>query len=206
MKYAIRLEDVTKRNEGITIVDQMNLTIEEGAVIGIIGSTYDKASTFMQLLTGEITPCEGKIYYGEEHLGLYGQVPEQVGVYISDIGFIPEYTGFRNLKYIAGMNGKIEEEEICKAMNFVGISPTNIRKLSRYSLRMRQKLCIAQAIMEGQNILILDAGLFTMKNKENHLEVRKILVKLKKQGFTIVLASEREEYIDRICDRCVYID
>lgn len=206
MKYAIRLEDVTKRNEGITIVDQMNLTIEEGAVIGIIGSTYDKASTFMQLLTGEITPCEGKIYYGEEHLGLYGQVPEQVGVYISDIGFIPEYTGFRNLKYIAGMNGKIEEEEICKAMNFVGISPTNIRKLSRYSPRMRQKLCIAQAIMEGQNILILDAGLFTMKNKENHLEVRKILVKLKKQGFTIVLASEREEYIDRICDRCVYID
>ena len=205
MRYAIRLEDVTKSNEGITIVEKMNLDIEEGTVIGIIGSTYDKAITFMQLLTGELTPCEGKIYYDEEYLGLYGQVPEHVGVYTSDIGFLAEYTGFRNLKYIAGMNGKIGEDEIGKAMNFVGISPTNIRKLSRYSLRMRQKLCIAQAIMEGQRILLLEAGVFTKENMDNLLEVRKILIKLKKIGFTIVLASEREEYIDRICDKIIHI-
>lgn len=205
MKYELRLEDVTKRYEGDTIVENMNLTIEKGTVVGFVGSTYEKVSLFMQLLAGEITPCQGDIYYKDENLKLYGQVPRHVGVYISDIGFLTEYTGFKNLKYIAGINEIAGEKEISEAMTFVGISPMNNRKILRYSDRMRQKLSIAQAIMEEQNMLLIDAGVFTAANEGNHAEIRKILSKLKKRGYTIVIASEKEEYIERICDKIVHI-
>lgn len=205
MKYELRLEDVTKRNDEYTIVENMNLAIKKGTVVGFVSSTYEKVSLFMQLLSGEITPCQGDIYYKDENLKLYGQVPRHVGVYISDIGFLTEYTGFKNLKYIAGINEIAGEKEICEAMTFVGISPMNNRKILRYSDRMRQKLSIAQAIMEGQNMLLIDAGVFTAANKGNHAEIRKILAKLKKLGYTILIASEKEEYIERICDEIVRI-
>lgn len=205
MKYELRLEDVTKRHEGLTLVENMNLAVKKGTVIGIVGSTYEKASLFMQLLAGEITPCEGDIYYKDENLRMYGQVPGHVGVYISDIGFLTEYTGFKNLKYIAGMNEKAGEEDILEAMTFVGLSPTNNRKVSRYSQRMRQKLSIAQAVMEGQKMLLIDAGVFTTENQGNHAEIRRILAKLKKHGYTMGIASEKEEYIERICDQIIHI-
>lgn len=205
MNYELRLEDVTKRHEGQTIVENMSLSVKKSTVIGIVGSTYEKASMFMQLLAGEITPCEGEIYYQDENMGLYGQVPGHVGVYISDIGFLTEYTGFKNLKYIAGMNEKAGEEDIYKAMELVGLSPTNNRKVLRYSVRMRQKLSIAQAVMEGQKMLLIDAGVFSTSNKENHAEIRKILTKLKNLGYTMGIASEREEYIERICDQIIHI-
>lgn len=205
MKYELRLEDVTKRNDEYTIVENMNLAIKKGAVVGFVSSSYEKVSLFMQLLVGEITPSQGEIYYKDENLRLYGQVPSRVGVYISDIGFLTEYTGFKNLKYIAGINEIAGEEEICNAMKFVGLSPTNNRKVLRYSNRMRQKLSIAQAIMEGQNMLLIDAGVFTAANKGNHAEIQKILSKLKKLGYTTLIASEKEEYIERICDEIVRI-
>ena len=206
MKYELRLEDVTKRYEGHTIVENMNLTIEQGTVVGFVSSDYERVSLFMQLLVGEITPCQGDIYYKDENLRLYGQVPKHVGVYISDIGFLTEYTGFRNLKYIAGINERAGEQEICEAMTFVGLSPTSNRKVLRYSDRMRQKLSIAQAIMEGQKMLLIDAGVFTAENQRNHGEIRKILTKLKKLGYTIGIASEKDEYIEQICDEIVRIN
>ncbi|WP_455716148.1 ATP-binding cassette domain-containing protein [Anaerosporobacter sp.] len=205
MKYELRLEDVTKRHEGLTIVENMSLAVKKSTVIGIVGSTYEKASMFMQLLAGEIVPCQGEIYYQDENLSKYGQVPGYVGVYISDIGFLTEYTGYKNLKYIAGMNEKAGEEDIHKAMTLVGLSPTNNRKVLQYSSRMRQKLSIAQAIMEGQKMLLIDAGVFTTINKENHTEIRKILSKLKKLGYTMGIASEKEEYIKKICDQIIHI-
>lgn len=205
MKYELRLEDVTKRNDEYTIVENMNLAIKKGTVVGFVSSSYEKVSLFMQLLVGEITPSQGEIYYKDENLRLYGQVPSRVGVYISDIGFLTEYTGFKNLKYIAGINEIAGEEEICNAMKFVGLSPTNNRKVLRYSNRMRQKLSIAQAIMEGQNMLLIDGGVFTAANKGNHAEIQKILSKLKKLGYTTLIASEKEEYIERICDEIVRI-
>ncbi|WP_167956135.1 ATP-binding cassette domain-containing protein [Anaerosporobacter faecicola] len=205
MKQVIRLEHVTKRKKNETMVEELNLSINTGEVVGFVGTTYEKTTLLMQMLAGEITPCTGKIFYDKEDLGKYGQVPGQVGVYVSDIGFLEEYSGYRNLKYIAGMNGKVGETEIKDAIQFVGLSPTNRKKVLHYTKRMRQKLSIAQAIMEGQKVLLLDAGIFTEGNKENHAEIRKILMRLKKLGNTICIASEKQEYIERICDQIIYL-
>lgn len=205
MKYAIQIEDVTKNYEGKCYLSAINLKIEQGKVVGIIGKSCRTVTLFMQLLSGEVMPCSGDIFYGEERLGLYGQTPEYVGVYIDQIGFLRELTGFKNLKYIAGMNEKATSEEILEAMAFVGLNPNSRLKVSQYSKRMEQKLSIAQAIMEGQDLLLLHADLFSKENEDNHMELRRILRKLKKLGFTIVLTSEDSKYIDKLCDELFFL-
>ena len=205
MNQAIRLEKITKNHEGMCYLSEMDLTIEQGKVVGVIGKSCKTVTMFMQLLSGELMPCSGDIYYGEERLGLYGQTPEHVGVYINKIGFLKEFSGYKNLKYIAGMNERATSENIIEAMNFVGLNPTSQRKVSQYSKRMEQKLSIAQAIMEGQELLLLHANLFTEENIENHMELRKILRKLKKMGLTIVLTSEEKQYIESLCDEFIWL-
>lgn len=206
MNQAIRLERITKNHEGTCYISAMNLTIEQGKVVGIIGKSCKTVTMFMQLLSGELMPCSGDIYYGEERLGLYGQTPEHVGVYIDKIGFLKEFSGYKNLKYIAGMNERATSEHIIEAMKFVGLNPASQRKVSQYSKRMEQKLSIAQAIMEGQELLLLHADLFTKENQENHMELIKIIRKLKRIGFTIVLTSEKEQYIDSLCDEFIRLE
>lgn len=198
MKQVIRMDKVTKKHDGDIVVQALNLAIHQGDVVGFIGEKKKRA-VLMQLLSGEITPCEGDIYYGNTRLGLYGQTPEYVGIYISPIGFLCEFDGFKNLKYIAGMNERAGEEEIVRSMEFVGLNPSSRLKVEKFSKRMIQKLSVAQAIMEGQEILLLDADLFTKENEENHNELKKIIRKLKKYGITIVLTSEKEEYVQNIC-------
>ena len=100
------------------------------------------------------------------------------------------------------MNERAGEEEIIRSMEFVGLNPTSKLKVAKFSKRMIQELSIAQAIMEGQEILLLDADLFTKENEENHAEIKKIIRKLKKYGITIVLTSEKEDYIKNLCTSC----
>ncbi len=200
MKQVIRMDEITKKHEGTTVLQGLNLVIHQGDVVGFIGEKKKRA-ILMQLLSGEIMPCEGDIYYGNTRLGLYGQTPEYVGVYTSPIGFLCEFDGFKNLKYIAGMNERAGEDEIVQSMEFVGLNPASKLKVEKFTKRMIQKLSVAQAIMEGQEILLLDADLFTEGNEANHAEMRKIIRKLKKFGLTIVLTSEKEEYVKNVCTK-----
>lgn len=204
-KVAIDICGVIKRVDDDNGFYKVNQKIYYGEVVGVTSKHVEFTDSFMDLLAGCQVPSEGEIYYEKEKLSLYGQTPEYVGVYITEIGFIEEYTGFRNLKYIAGMNGLIGEEEIIAAMKEVGITPTNISKVSRYSNRMIQKLGIAQAIMEKQKVLLLGGELFRTSNKENHLQLRKLLIRLKKKGYTMVIASEEEDYIMKLCTRIIKI-
>lgn len=205
MEQMIRIEKVTKRSERGYIVKEMNLVVREGETIGFIGNK-EKISTFMKMLSGEIIPCEGEIYYQRERLSHYGQTPDYVGIYIDRIGFLEEFSGFKNLKYIAGMNGMAQEKEIIASMKFVGLNPKNSWSVSKYTRRMLQKLSICQAIMEGQYVLLLDAGLFAYDNEDNHVEIVRILKKLKKYGFTMMITAENSCYIEEICDNIHRID
>lgn len=205
MKQLLRLECVTKTENNIAIIENMDLTIEKDTMVGVVGKTYHQASTFLRLLSGDETPCSGKIFYGKEELGVYGQVPQQVGVYISEIGFLPEFTGFKNLKYIAGMNEIATEEDILSSMNLIGLSSNNRKRVMYYTRRMIHKLSLTQAIMEGQQILLLDAGLFTDKEKEHHAEMRKILQTLRQKGISIIVAAEHADYVKNLCDQIIYL-
>jgi len=120
-------------------------------------------------------------------------------VIIETPGFIPYYSGFRNLKLLAKINNKITDDDIKRAMESVGLNPILKRAVGKYSLGMRQRLGLAQAIMENPEILILDEPMNGL-DKEGVQDMRKYLIELRKQGKTIILASHSSEDISVLCD------
>ena len=125
-------------------------------------------------------------------------VPD-AGVIIETPGFVPFYSGIRNLQILAALNHKIGNEEIREAMQTVGLDPGLKRHVKKYSLGMRQRLGIAQAIMENPKLLILDEP-FNGLDKEGVEQMRNYFLKLKEQGVTILLTSHTSEDIRLLCD------
>ena len=131
--------------------------------------------------------------------------PDNMGVFINSPGFIGIYSGFQNLKFLADIQGRIGEEEIAEAMDKVGLDPSDKTKVAHYSLGMKQKLGLAQAIMEVQDILILDEP-FNALDYKTYEDVRTIIRMLKAEGKTIFLTSHRYKDIDQLCDQVYSIE
>lgn len=126
-------------------------------------------------------------------------VPADVGIIIDSSGFLPYYSGKKNLRFLASLNRKIGIKEINEVMLEVGLDPNSKKYVSKYSLGMRQRLSIAQAIMENQDIIILDEPMNGLdKNGVN--DIRNLLLGLKKEGKTLFLASHNPEDIKILCD------
>ena len=126
--------------------------------------------------------------------------PADMGVFINSPGFIGVYSGFQNLKFLADICGKIGEKEIREAMSKVGLDPDNKTKVDNYSLGMKQKLGLAQAIMEGQDILVLDEP-FNALDYKTYEDVKIIIRMLKAEGKTIFMTSHRYKDIEQLCDQ-----
>lgn len=133
-------------------------------------------------------------------IGKEADISDSIGAMIEAPGFLPNLSGFANLKYLAGLRNRIEEKRIKECMRLAGLQPENRKHVRKYSMGMRQRLGIAQAIMEEPDILILDDPM----NGLDHAgveAVRKILIDLKNEGKTILLASRYREDIDTLCDQ-----
>lgn len=205
MNTVIHVDKISKSINERTYFQNVSLSIKKGETIGFHDKGDGSKSLFLQTLCGEVTPDDGKIFFRKEQLGKYSESPQDVGIAIRPLGFIREFSGYKNLRYIAGMNGKIGDDEIIEAMLLVGLRPQSRTKVKNYSLLMLQKLTIAQAIMEKQDIVILDE-LFMDDNIKNHQEIRRIIRILKKMKITILIASEKTEFIENICDRGYFIE
>lgn len=120
-------------------------------------------------------------------------------IIIENPGFLSRYTGYKNLEYLASIRKLIGREQIRESMEWVGLDPDSRKKVGKYSLGMRQRLGIAQAIMENPDILILDEPMNGLDNQGVN-DVRNILLGLKKEGKTVILASHNKEDIEVLCD------
>lgn len=200
MNSEIQIDKISKRIDGKSILQNVNMHVEKGDTIGFFDMGDGAKSVLFQILCGELTPDNGMVYFRGEQLGKFSEIPRDVGISIHPMGFIKEFNGYKNLKYIAGINGNIEDAEIIGSMKTVGLKPESRTKVGDFSTRMLQKLSIAQAIMEGQDIIIFDE-LFSKENIKNHRELCKILRLLKEQNITILLTSDKKEFIDKICDK-----
>ena len=132
-------------------------------------------------------------------LGKDMDIPDNVGAIIETPGFLPEHTGFKNLKLLAMIRGKISDEKIRETISLVGLDPGSRKHVGNYSLGMRQRLGIAQALMEDPDILLLDEPMNGLDN-EGVEEMRRLLLSLKNKGKLIVLASHSKEDIGLLCD------
>lgn len=200
MSDAIVLKNVKKAFGKKVIYHNVNLQVEEGECIGLIGGNGTGKSVLFQLMTGLLPADQGEIILNGKRLGREGDFPEEVGILINSPGYIEYCSGFENLRMLAQIQEKIGEEEIRSAMELVGLDPEDQTKVKKYSMGMKQKLGIAQAIMEHQRIIILDEPYNALDFTANR-EITKILMELKQEGRTILLTSHQQEYLDKLCDR-----
>lgn len=181
------------------ILQDISAVFETGKIHGLIGRNGSGKTVLMKCICGFMKPTSGEVFVAGKQIGKEVDFAPDTGVIIETPGFVPFYSGYRNLKILAGLNHKIGKEEIEEAMWTVGLDPKLKRHVKKYSLGMRQRLGIAQAIMEKPKLLILDEP-FNGLDKEGVEQMRTYFLELKKQGVTILLSSHTSEDIKLLCD------
>ena len=201
----IELIHVTKKFGQELVLKEVNLTLEQGRVYGIVGNNGSGKTVLMKCICGFLIPTTGLIQVFGSSIGQDVDFPESLGVIIETPGFLTNLTGRKNLEILAGMRRKIGPAEVLQVLEKVGLDPALKKPVANYSLGMRQRLGIAQAIMEDPKLLILDEP-FNGLDKHGVGEIRKLLLELKEEGKTILLASHNEEDIRILCDEVYEMD
>lgn len=201
----IELKNISKKFKNRLIFEELNLKVEKGSTVGIIGSNGVGKSILFKIICGLETPSSGTVKVKQEVLGKKVDYPLSVGILINEPTFINSYSGLKNLMLLAEINQIIGEEEIRKYMSLVGLDPDDRTRFARYSLGMKKKLAICQAIMEQQEIILLDEpfnGLDFLAIKE----IKQLLVYMKSEGRTILLTGHNQQDLDELCDEFYLIN
>lgn len=202
---AVIVKNLTKKFKEATVLNDVNVTFEKGKVHGLIGRNGSGKTMLMKCICGIVPPTSGEIIVNEKRIGKDTDIPKNVGVIIETPGFIPNYSAYNNLKFLAALNNNIGREEIRNAIKSVGLNPDDKKHVGKFSLGMRQRLGLAQAIMENPDLLILDEPMNGL-DKDGVCDMREYLLALKEQGKTILIASHSAEDIDILCDTVCEMD
>ena len=197
-----KLNLTLQKNE---ILRDISVHFERGKIHGLIGRNGSGKTMLMKCICGFVKPTSGEISVDGKRIGKDCDFPKNTGIIIETPGFIPYYSGYKNLKLLADLRGKISRDDIRKTMEQVGLDPDLKRHVRKYSLGMRQRLGLAQAIMENPDLLILDEPMNGL-DKDGVADMRKYLLDLKEQGKTILIASHSAEDIEVLCDTVCEMD
>ena len=201
----ITLKNVSKSVKGLTLFNNVDMNIEKGKIYGIVGPNGSGKSILFKMICGFIFTDNGTIFVEGSEVGKIKRFPENFGIIIDRPGYVASKTGFQNLKDLALIRGQISDEKITETMKLVGLDLSAKQKVKNYSLGMKQKLAIAQAIMEDQQVLILDEA-FNALDAESVVMIRNILLNFKNEGRTILITSHNQEDIDVLCDEVFRIN
>ena len=198
MKPIISLDQVSKSFSGRRVLSDVSLDVEKGSTVGIVGANGSGKSVLFNIICGFLTPDSGQVYVRGQALGKGRDFPENVGVLINSPGFIGLNTGLQNLRYLAGIRGVAGEKEIRSAMQKTGLDPEDKTKGEHDSMGMKQKLGIAQAILEDQDILILDEP-FNALDYKTYNDTKEIIRILQAEGRTILMTSHNYDDLETLC-------
>jgi len=202
---AIKVEHVFKDFQGEPVLKDIQHEFEAGKIHGIVGNNGSGKTVLFKCMCGFLFPSKGKIWIDYEQVGVDMDFPEDMGMIIETPGFLPNLSGFKNLQLLASLKRKIGNREIREAIRQVGLDPDMKKHVGKYSLGMRQRLGIAQAIMEDPACLILDEP-FNGLDKIGVKEMRELIKGLRAKGKTILLASHNSGDIDELCDTVCEMD
>ncbi len=205
MDYAVKLRNVTKRFKETTAVEGVTVSFETGKIYGIIGRNGSGKTVLFKCICGLLAVTDGEINVLGQNVGDGLHVPKGVGAIIENPGFLPNASGYRNLYYLASLSGKTDREKIRDTISLVGLDPDSKKYVGNYSLGMRQRLGLAQAIMEDPELLILDEPMNGLDN-QGVQDMRTLLKELRAKGKTIILASHSQEDIAVLCDTVYQMD
>lgn len=181
------------------ILRGINARFTGGKIYGLVGYNGSGKTMLMKCICGFVRPTAGGIRINGRWLGVEQDFPDSLGALIETPGFLPYYTGQKNLRLLAGLQGQVDEVEILRAMRAVGLDPANRKTVGKYSLGMRQRLGIAQAVMGDPELLILDEPMNGL-DPDGAAQVRKLLLALKEESRIILLASHIQQDILELCD------
>jgi ABC-2 type transport system ATP-binding protein len=182
-----------------TVLKDVSLRFEGGHIYGIVGRNGAGKTVLLKLLCGFLPADSGTIDINGRPIRKDANMPENVGAIIETPGFLEQYNGAKNLKFLAKVGGKIGKEQVYAAMRQVGLDPHLRKHVRAYSLGMRQRLGIAQAIMENPDILILDEPMNSL-DTQGVEQVRKLLTAQKEEGKLILLCTHVREDVELLCD------
>ncbi|TSB45879.1 ATP-binding cassette domain-containing protein [Alkalicoccobacillus porphyridii] len=198
MGTILEVKNLSKVVKGDYLLKNIELKIEQPNIYGIVGRNGSGKSVLFKSISGLFVPSEGSIKVFNEEVGT-GSFPKDFGALLDTPGFLGHYSGFRNLKLLASIQNKINDEEIKQVITLVGLNPNDKKPVRKYSLGMKQRLGIAQAIMEKPKLLILDEPMNGL-DETGVTEIRQMILDLKKKGITILVASHNSEDISILCD------
>jgi ABC-2 type transport system ATP-binding protein len=205
MNSIIKVDDVTKKFGSDIALNHISIEFEKGKIYGIVGRNGSGKTVLFKTIIGFLKPTSGKVIVDGKEIGKDIDFANSIGIIIETPGFLKSYSGYKNLEYLASIKRVIGKAEIQESMQRVGLNPNDNKKVGKYSLGMRQRLGIAQAIMENPDILILDEPMNGLDNN-GVKDVREILLNLRDEGKAIILASHNKEDIEVLCDEVYEMD
>ncbi|MTK08104.1 MAG: ABC transporter ATP-binding protein [Hungatella sp.] len=205
MDRFIQVIDVCKTLEGQEILKNINLEFDSSKIHGIIGRNGSGKTVLIKCICGFMPVSSGSILVDEKRIGYDTEFIENTGFIIENPGFLNRYSGLKNLKYLASIRKIADVDRLRECMKMVGLDPDSKKTVGKYSLGMRQRLGIAQALMEYPDIIILDEPMNGLDNS-GVMEIRKILLQLKAEGKLIIIISHNREDINSLCDKVYEMD
>lgn len=195
----IEVKNVYKSFGKEQVLKNISLSIPTGSIYGVVGNNGSGKTVLMKCICGFMKCDRGTIWVNGKQIGKEIDFPDHLGVIIETPGFIPNLSGYKNLKILASLKGRIGKQEIRETLHKVGLNPDMKKPVTKYSLGMRQRLGIAQAIMENPKVLVLDEP-FNGLDRHGVVEMRMLLKELKAEGKAILLASHNAQDIEELCD------
>lgn len=196
-EYIVKVSHATKRFKNTLALKDITVNFEKGKIHGIIGRNGSGKTLLFKAICGFLKLDEGEIYVHNKKVK--PTIPQDIGIIIEEPGFIDHLSAFKNLKLLSSIKKKITDTQIKEAIAIVGLNPSSKKHVHKFSLGMRHRLAIAQAIMENPELLILDEPMNGL-DKEGVLEMRELFKKLKQDGRTIILSSHYAEDIEVLCE------
>ena len=196
----IKVEHLSKSFKEQEILQDINVEFEKGKIYGIIGRNGSGKSMLFKCICGFIHPSQGKIFIKDKEIGKDVDMACEIGMLIEGTGFLANYDAYHNLDFLVRIKNKVDKTKLLDTLKIVGLGEAGKKKVGKFSMGMKQRLGIAQAIVEDQEILILDEPMNGLDN-QGVKEMRELFLLMKERGCTILLASHNKEDIEVLCDK-----
>ena len=201
----IEVNKVSKKFKNNYVLKDVSMVFEDGHIYGFSGRNGSGKSVLLKIICGIYSPTSGSVLFDEKNYNRYNMFVPNLRAFIEKPSFFPDLTGIENLKLLAKIQNKITDKEILEALDIVNLLPEKDKKFSEYSLGMKQKLGIAQVIMENPKIMILDEP-FNGIEEESVVKISDYLLSQKKEGKIIIVSTHIKEDLEKISDKVYYFD
>ncbi len=201
----LTVKNLTKKFGEKTVLRGVSLNCEKGKIYGIVGYNGSGKTVLFKCICGFLRPEAGEIWINGKHHMNHVSYLSNMGIIIEEPAFIKNQSAYNNLKYLYLINHSLDRGLLFQVLERVGLNPKDKKKVGKYSMGMKQRLAIAQAIMENPELLILDEPMNGL-DKQGVSEIRALLLNLKREGKIILLASHNKEDIEILCDEVYEMD